>query len=83
MVPGLACDLTTGWDFRRSEDRERVRKHIREEKPLLVIGSPMCTMFSSLQNLSKWSNDKQRRWEEAVEHTNFVIQVYRMQIKDG
>eukprot|EP00973_Karenia_brevis_P061083 8493537-Karenia_brevis.AAC.1 len=83
LVPGWACDLTNGWDFRIASHRETVREHIKRDKPLLVIGSPMCTMFSSLQNLSGWSDLKQRRWEEAVRHIEFMAEIYRMQIKGG
>ena len=47
---GEAMDLSTGWDFRKQEDRDRAIRYIDNEKPELIIGSPMCTMFSVLQN---------------------------------
>ena len=50
---GLAMDLTNGWDFRNLVDRELAEKYIDENEPWLVIGSPMCKMFSVLQNLNK------------------------------
>eukprot|EP00973_Karenia_brevis_P081064 11242543-Karenia_brevis.AAC.1 len=35
LIPGLACDLTTGWDFGNPKARELVRRHVREDKPWL------------------------------------------------
>ena len=49
---GEAMDLTTGWDFRLKADRDRAEAYLDKHKPLLVIGSPECKMFSSLQNLT-------------------------------
>ncbi len=52
---GLSFDLTNGWNFNVEEDCEEAWRYITTQKPLLVIGSPMCTMFSALQNLRKKS----------------------------
>lgn len=80
---GKAMDLTTGWDFTKEEDREKAFAYVEKEKPTLLIGSPMCTMFSELQKLSKWSEEKQRRWCEAVEHMAFAVKLYRLQLEQG
>ena len=60
IKPGWSLDLTredpaTGkrWDLNKREVRERVRELIRTTDPFLVIGSPPCTMFCALQNLSR------------------------------
>ena len=65
LVPGWSLDLTredplTGkpWDLAQHAVRERVRKMVRDTAPFLIIGSPPCTMFSSLQKLSKKRRDK-------------------------
>ena len=65
LSAGAAFDLTTGWDFRLERDRNLAKEYVRTHKPKLVIGSPMCTMFSVLQRLSPWTEEKQRRWCEA------------------
>ena len=55
-----AFDLRTSkpngepWDFSRSSDRREARRHVEEEKPTWVIGSPPCTFFS--------------RWNQAMKH---------------
>ena len=72
---GIACDLTNGCDFRIAAQREKALQYVREEKPWLVIGSPMCTMCSVLQNLSPWTSEKQRKWCEAVEHMQFICDI--------
>ena len=48
--PGWAMDLMTGFDFTKPQDQARAWTYVKESKPVLVIGSPACTMFSSLQN---------------------------------
>ena len=77
---GEAMDLTTRWDFARLLDRIRASEDAGKYKPRLLVGSPMCTMFSSLQNLSPWTEEKKRRWGEAREHIRCVD---RMQLDEG
>ncbi len=50
LAPGLSFDITVNdpddglpWDFTRREKRDKARALIRKYKPLLLIGSPMCT----------------------------------------
>ena len=76
LQPGEAMDLTTGWDFRRKEDRQRAEQYIQEQRPLLLIGSPMCTMFSSLQRFAPWNEGKQQQWVEDRKHLRFVAELY-------
>ena len=83
LKTGEAMDLTTGWDFSQDEHKERALKYIDEYKPKLIIGSPMCTMFSQLQRLSGWNDEKQRRWREDTRHLKFMAQVYRIQATQG
>ena len=67
MKPGWSLDLTlddplTGkpWDLRKSEVRSRVRALVKTTKPFMLIGSPPCTSFSSLQNLRRQGRDPVR-----------------------
>ena len=48
---GFALDLTNGWDFTLASDRARALKLLRRDRPVLLIGSPPCTVWSTLQNL--------------------------------
>ena len=83
LTAGESMDLTTGWDFRLQEHRAQARKYVKENEPKLLIGSPMCTMFSTLQNLSEWSEEKQKKWVEARMHIQFVCEPYEERIKGG
>ena len=50
--PGLAMDLTTNddegnpWDFSLPHMRDKAERLLDLERPLFLIGSPMCTAFS-------------------------------------
>ena len=52
-------------------------------KLYLLIGSPLCVMSSILQHLTKWMLQKEARWMEAMEHTKFVAELYKEQVKNG
>ena len=59
---------------------------IRETRPLLLIGSPMCRMFSRLMafNMEKIGKEKyQRELLEAIRHLRFVLSLYRLQASEG
>ena len=59
LKEGFALDLSVcdedgnPWDFDVPEMRERAKALVREMKPSLLIGSPMCTAFSVLQFLNR------------------------------
>ena len=85
LVTGYAMDLTTGWDFTLEQHREAALEYVKIMKPRLLIGSPMCTMFSALQNLSKGRrrHDWTTRFAEAREHIKFVVSLYEVQWQEG
>ena len=55
IEPEVSLDLTTNddtgkpWDFNNPRQQLRAEKLLDEQRPLLLIGSPMCTAFSRLQ----------------------------------
>ena len=75
MTVGYVLDLTTGWDFTAAAHREAAREYVRLTRPELIIGSPVCTMSSSLQRLSKFERreDWFDRFEEAKTHFGSVL----------
>ncbi|MDA8582760.1 hypothetical protein N9L68_00975 [bacterium] len=83
LQAGLAMDLLTGWDFNNPEDRTRAETHQNSVKPLLLIGSPMCTMFSALQSLSGWNAAKQKHFEESCGHVRWTFKLYQRQLDEG
>jgi hypothetical protein len=90
LVAGSTFDLHADvdgvkWDFEKPQDRKRAWERIRAEEPFLVIGSPPCTMFSSLQNLNaekgKVEWEKRRRAAEVL--LVFAAAVYKLQVLAG
>ena len=89
LRPGDSMDLTTtdaegkAWDFSNEAQRRRALQRIRDTEPSLVVGSPMCAMFSPLQALSCKKTDPMRfrkAYQEAVSHLKFCLEVYRLQV---
>ena len=92
LLPGFALDLTTNdydgraWDFDDKEMRDRALKRVRDEKPLLLVGSPMCTAFSVWQrtnNLIRWLVTVVAELKRAIEHLKFCVELYRIQHEAG
>ena len=93
IKPGWSLDLTredpaTGkrWDLNKREVRERVRELIRTTDPFLVVGSPPCTMFCALQNLSRDKRNQEEYQEKlriAKKQMQFCMEIYQMQMDRG
>ena len=50
---------------------------------MVVIGSPPCTPFSQLQNLSPPSENKRNILAEGIRHMELVVRLYRKQVEAG
>ena len=93
LAPGLAFDLTQSdpedgkpWDFNDPRKAAKARRWIEMNKPLLLIGSPMCAAFSQLNNInfSRMSpEDVQKVIEHGTRHLEFCMQLYRIQMRNG
>lgn len=84
--PRLWMDLTTGWDFSLHSHREKAVREIKENEPLVLIRSVMCTNWSSSMN-GNWGKiepaEVQRRMVEALLHFEFVCRLARLQHQSG
>ena len=92
MNPGFALDLTVedeegnAWDFDVLAQRQKCKQLVIEKKPWLLIGSPMCTIFSAIQ---AWNKKKMgaKRWRAAYaygeSHLLFALELYVIQIQSG
>ena len=84
-------DLTNGWDFNRGDHKRKAWAKIKEEAPVLLIGSPPFAYFSVLQELNKAVHGDKPGWMEkfevekakAVKHIEFCCALYRYQIQQG
>ena len=62
-IPGFGLDLAgcddhgVRWDVNLQEQRDKAERLIDEQRPLLLLGSPMCTAFSNGQNINRARRD--------------------------
>ena len=73
------------WDLNLKSKLNRLRKIMKECKPSLLIGSPMCTAFSALQNMntkSKDSPERKHRMMEAISYMKFACEMYEFQLSE-
>ena len=81
MRGGFSLDFTAPgpdgyiWDFNKHECRQRAFAKIRKCRPYMIIGSPECTPFSTIQNLNartpKVKEMVERAREEGTIHLKF------------
>ena len=94
LLPGFALDLTVldpddgmPWDFPIASKRDKARAMRRKQQPYMLIGSPECTHFSTIQaiNIAKSSNLSayRRARTAAIVHINFMMELYHEQLIDG
>ena len=85
-APGLALDLTTGWDFSKRDQREKAELLLDTERPLLLVGSPSCTPFSVLTHCNKGRRDPEVVARERVAgmvHLAWCCKLYLKQLERG
>ena len=74
------------WNFDDPQHRKRAKRRIIQEQPALLVGSPMCTPFSTLMNLNKHNMDP-AKWDAlyqwALRHILFCLELYRIQLRAG
>ena len=91
LTAGDSMDLLTGYDFDKAEDRRRAFKNVAEKKPRVLVGSPPCTLFSSLMRWCrsrygggpKWEADYQEKYLKARRHVEFCAKLYRFQVANA
>ena len=92
LSQGWSLDLTTedtdgrAWDFNHLEMRNRAIRKLLQGKPRLLIGSPMCTAYSCMNNINYARMSKEEvdeRVAYARKHLEFCIKLYRIQLNEG
>ena len=92
VLPGFALDLSTcdeagqPWNFDCPAQRAKARRLVEDTKPLLLVGSPMCTAFRLLQALN-WGRvspeQKEAIVKRATSHLHFCLELYGLQVREG
>ena len=89
---GWSMDITTqdtdgrAWDFIILEMRNRAARRIIQDKPLLLIGSLMCTIHTVANHVNHARMDPevvQARFRYAWKHLEFAAKLYKMQLQGG
>ena len=93
MNGGFSLDFTVPdksgyiWDFDQAECRDKAMRLVKETKPYMLIGSPECTPFSSLQNLNMRTPEGCAKVLEARSrgevHLQFCRDMYVEQMRCG
>ena len=90
---GWALDLTTNddddrpWNFDQLEMRNRAVHKLLRDEPTLLIGSPMCTAFSQMNNNVNYPKMEPWRVQEKLQygrkHLEFCAKLYDLQWNAG
>ena len=93
LNPGWSLDLTrtnpgTGkpWNLADPATQAQVRRMVVEDKPLFVVGSPPCTAFSIMQNISRAKRDPkivEKELEDGRRHLKICTQLCLIQLQSG
>ena len=72
---GLVVDHATGWNMSDEEQVKEVEQRVRDEEPVLLLGSPMCRAFSTLIELTQAGKpsevNRKNLAEQCVTHLKF------------
>ena len=89
---GWSMDITTkdldgkSWDFNIPEMRNKVARRLLEDKPLLLVGSPTCTIHSGINNINHARMDPsvvKDKFAYARRHLEFAMKLYKLQMQEG
>ena len=93
LTPGFSIDIREvdpddgqPWDLNVQSKRTKLRNRVINERPLLLVGCPPCTVFSSLfwTNVSRMNpQDVRDKIREGLRHLLFCIELYKIQIQGG
>ncbi len=70
---GFAFDLRCGCDLNKPSTKDEARVRLKNEKPALVVASPNCAPFSSMNNINPETENKKKHRLEALRHLRFVL----------
>ena len=93
LVPGMVFDISQNdpaddqpWDFNVESKARKAEKVIKEQRAILLIGSPVCAAFSQTRALNGVAVGEEK-YEEMVKmgtrHVEFCQRLYKMQENNG
>ncbi len=70
---GFAFDLRCGYVLNKPSTKDEARVRLKNEKPALVVASPNCAPFSSMNNINPETEKNKTNRLEALRHLRFVL----------
>eukprot|EP00971_Amphidinium_carterae_P216487 4297309-Amphidinium_carterae.1 len=92
LADGFVLDLTVAgpggraWDLSDKQQQQQCEGIIKQQRPKLLVGSPMCDAFSRLVSLGESKQNAEERQASllgAAEHLQFCARLYTMQHEGG
>ena len=88
LNPGIIVDMSIDpqMDIRVESYRTQARHNIAMSDPLIVLGAPPCTVFSSMQNIDQkyhGTPEWQSKYEQGILLLQFSVDVYWDQVARG
>ena len=84
LTPGFALDLGTGWHLNDYSQRVEAARLQERDRPLLLIGSPRCTAWTSLLNFGQARQETvDNLMSEAICHMDMCVRMYNKQLESG
>lgn len=74
------------WDFNYKQMRNDAVRLLLEDKPRLLIGSPMCGPFSTMNQINyvrMTEEEKQQKFEYGRRHLELCVKLYEVQWREG
>ena len=74
------------WDFNCPKMRNAAVRKLLNDRPRLLIGSPMCAPFSCMNNMNyarMTEEEKQNRIDYGRRHLEFCMSLYEIQWREG
>ena len=83
LNPGIAMDLTVGWDLNDPRHIAAAWRYLKEVKPYLLVGSPECKAFSQLAALNRGKPGYDAALKEGLAHLRITCEMYAYQHRQG
>ena len=92
LRPGWSLDFTTcdeqgrPWDFNCPAMRNVAVRKFLQDKPRLLVGSPMCSAFSTMNDINysrMIEEEKHQRLAYGRKHLEFCTKLYEIQWREG
>ena len=93
LKDGWSLDLTKNdengepWDLSKESRQKEAMKKVKDDKPFILVASPMCAPLSALQEVFNYpgmeTEEVRRRLEDGLKHVKFALELCLEQYRNG